>query len=135
MTKKEFVTLSIAAGLIILISVTITASVMYLKIPIFSGGGEERERSGAHFQISHAVRVCDKRIMEVYGDSIYTKTVDSLSNRYDETRNVNLAFTRLSVKKSNLILDYQIICTVSAGSNRIINLEKLPLNSNAKFRM
>ena len=135
MTKKELIILSIAAGVIVLISVTITASVIYLKIPLFGQSGDGRERSGAYFQLGQALPVCEQKLIDTHGESIYTKTFDNLSSRYDISRNVNLVFFRLSLKKRQDILEYHVVCTVSAGSNRIKNMEQIPLNANAKFRM
>lgn len=134
-TKKEFIILATAAGLIILVSVIITASVIYLKIPIFGQSGEGRERSGAYYQLGQALPLCEQKLIDMHGDSIYTKTFDNLSSRYDMARNVNLIFFRLSLKRRQEVLEYQAICTVSAGSNRIKSFEQIPLSANARFRM
>lgn len=134
MTKKEIVFISVASGLLIFASVTIT-SVIYLDIPLFGQSGSERERSGAYFQLGQALPVCEQSLIDTYGDSIYTKTVDNMSSRYDMARNVNLVFFRLSLKIREDILEYHVVCTVSAGNNHIKNMEKIPLNANAKFRM
>ena len=135
MTKKEIIFLSVASGLIIFVSVVITTSVFYFKIPVFGQNGQEREPSGAHYQLGQALPVCEQRLLDIHGDSIYTKIFDDLSSRYDISRNVNLVFYRLSLKKRQDILEYQVVCTVSAGNNRIKNIERIPLNAKAKFRM
>ncbi len=118
-----------------LVSIAITASMIYFKLPILGGSESEESGSKPHYFLSQSIPVCESAITERYGKKLHRKNIDSMSTRFDDIRNAHLIFFDIAIKVSGDSVAYTVICTISASNNKIRDFEIIPVSKRAKLRL
>lgn len=120
MNRNQIISLVVIFAVLALISIlgtifAFTADKSKLNIPFLSLGPPHDKV--VRFQMTQAIRVCQ---LEMAKDKlIMSSSYDSLSSRYDKSRNAYLLFYRVERKDDGVLNSFHLICRVSASNNNV----------------
>ena len=118
------------------LSIGVPSTFMAMRAPDANSSGMARQGYyTSHHNLAQAIPSCKKAINERFNSRLLSSTVDDLSNRFDDKRNAHMIFADVLVKRQQTMLNYYVVCTVSASDNRLRNFEIIRLSKEAKFQL